>query len=61
MLHIVVLEPSPFRRDETFVMGPYPWWKAVLVAWWETQKNPFSQAMVVNAAASIFHGEKVLW
>lgn len=60
-LWIIVVEPSPFRRDETYVIGPYRRRKALRVARAEMVKHPFGHAHVLPADAAVEQGEKQLW
>ena len=60
---IVVVEPSPFRRDETYVLGPYgkigAWWHA----WLAVQANPYGEARAVqtNERTRVELNGHVLW
>lgn len=61
MKQILVIEPSPFRREETYVRGPY----GRLRAWWtarmEVQRHPFAEVRVLPAASTVLIGERILW
>lgn len=59
--HIVVVEPSPFRRAETYVLGPFPFGKAKRVARRECNKHPFSEVFVTPKTSTINLGNTVLW
>lgn len=58
---ILVIEPSPFRRDETYVKGPYSpfraWWEANLVC----LRHPYAQVNVVSSKCTITMGDCTLW
>ena len=61
MKRILVVEPSPFRRDETYVLGPYgrmrAWWTARM----EVRKHPFAEVRVVSASSTVLIGDRILW
>lgn len=58
---ILIIEPSPFRRAETHVRGPY----GRLRAWWEAhrlvRRHPFGEIRVVPATCTVMQGDRVLW
>ena len=57
---IIVAEPSPFRRDETRVSGPYRWrWWAIFIAW--ASVPPYGESRVVSAKATVMLGARQLW
>lgn len=63
---IVIAEPSPFRRAETHVLGPFKWWfRAAFAAWYYVQIHPFAECRVVAAACKVLRGrgpdEETLW
>jgi len=58
---IVIVEPSPFRTDETYVLGPYGKVKAFFVAEWECLNNPYSRVLVYPENTKVSLGERVLW
>ena len=58
---IVIVEPSMFRRDETYVCGPYGRLRAWWVAHWECWRHPYALVQIVSATSTITMGERVLW
>ena len=58
---IVIVEPSEFRRAETYVLGPFSRLRAWWVAHKEVDKHPFGEARVVSADAIVMRGDEVLW
>jgi hypothetical protein len=58
---IIIAEPSPFRRDETVVVGPLPRWKALRHARRYVSRCPFGQARVVPESCEVSQGESKLW
>jgi hypothetical protein len=58
---ILVVEPSMFRRAETYVLGPYPAWLAWLKAHLEVRRHPFGEVSVVSDQATVTLGDRVLW
>lgn len=58
---ILVVEPSVFRRDETYVLGPFHSWTAWLRAHWLVGRYPYGEIRVVDACCVVTLGETVLW
>ena len=58
---ILVVEPSLFRRDETYVLGPFPAWLAWLKAHWLVRRYPWGEIRVEGAGCVVTLGETVLW
>ena len=58
---IVVVEPSPFRRNETYVLGPYSMTRALFAALWATSRHPYSAVWVTSARSHVLLGDKLLW
>lgn len=58
---ILVVEPSPFRRSETRVEGPYGRLRAWLRALWVVRCHPFGEVQVVDARCRVLLGPEVLW
>ena len=58
--YCVVVEPSPFRRDETFVVGPLGRRAALRRARREVRRNPYGEAIVLPAGARIALGDREL-
>jgi hypothetical protein len=58
---ILVVEPSPFRRAETRVMGPYGRVWAWLMAHWVVRRHPYGEVQVVDARCRGELGSDVLW
>jgi hypothetical protein len=59
--YILVVEPSIFRRDETYVLGPVSrFWgyvKARLIVW----NHPYSFVQVLPENSTVYLGERILW
>ena len=58
---IVIVEPSMFRRAETYVLGPFGRLRAWWVAHIEASQHPYSEIRVVPATATVELGDRVLW
>jgi hypothetical protein len=58
---IIVVEPSPFRRDETYVIGPFGRIRAWFKAHWINGCNPWGMVWVVPDDTRIELGNRVLW
>jgi hypothetical protein len=58
--HVVVIEPSPFRVDETYILGPYTFAKAKRVARRELEHNPYGLAQVWSRHGTIMRGNQVV-
>ena len=58
---ILVVEPSVFRRDETYVIGPMSrFWgyvKAKLIVW----NHPYSLVRILPEHSTVYLGEEILW
>ncbi len=53
---IVIVEPSPFRRDETYVLGSYGRLVAWFIAHREARRHPFSLINTCGATATVAAG-----
>jgi hypothetical protein len=61
-LQIVCVEPSPFRRGESYVLGPFNIYRAWRVANREVAVHPFAEALVVRADNQLVaQGSRILW
>jgi len=60
-LWILIVEPSPFRRAETSILGPYRKRKAFRVARGYCRRHPYGEARVMPADVTVMRGEKQLW
>lgn len=58
---ILVVEPSPFRRNETYVIGPFGRVKAYFKAWMIVNRNPFSEVRVMPAECKVLSGDRILY
>lgn len=59
---IVVIEPSIFRRGETYVVGPFPTFgNGRMEAQWAVRRNPYAEAQVLQASTTVFLGKRQLW
>lgn len=58
---IIIAEPSPFRRDETVVVGPLGRWAALRHARRYVRRCPFGQARVVPETCEVSQGNVKLW
>lgn len=61
MTQILVIEPSPFRKAETYVKGPYGPWRAWVEANIVCWLQPYAQVEIVSATCTITVGERTLW
>ena len=61
MHYIVAIEPSPFRRHDSYVLGPYPRWMALMAARGAVSRHPFGAASVVPESAIVTRGDSILW
>lgn len=59
--YILVVEPSIFRRDETYVIGPFSgFWgyvMAKLIVW----NHPHSEVRVLPDNSIVYLGDRILW
>lgn len=59
---IVVIEPSIFRRGETYVIGPFPTFgKGWMDAQRAVRRNPHAEARVLPASTTVLLGRRQLW
>lgn len=58
--HIVVVEPSDFRRGESYVLGPFSWLKAKKEARRAVRAHPYGQAMVWSRHGTVMLGKEEL-
>lgn len=59
---IVVIEPTIFRRGETYVVGPFPTFgNGWMEAQWAVMRNPYAEARIFPASATVIIGSRQLW
>jgi hypothetical protein len=58
---IVIVEPSPFRTDETAVIGPMGRRKGIRTARKYLRANPYGEARVVPYTCKVTVDGAVLW
>jgi len=58
---IVLVEPSIFRRDESYVLGPFSRlrarWEGIKIVWC----NPHAEARIVPAECVVVAGDRRVW
>lgn len=57
--HIVVLEPSLLRDDETYILGPFSFMEAKEVATREIEQNPYGRVTVRDRHLPVFFGDVI--
>lgn len=58
---ILLVEPSPFRRDESYVIGPYNPARAIWIGRTLAGRNPYTEVRFVPACCKIMRGNRVLY
>lgn len=58
---VVVVEPSPFRQRETYLIGPLPRRQAMRAARRACRQHPFSEVLVVDAKHKVARGDVLIW
>ena len=58
---ILIVEPSLFRREDTYILGPYGRIRAFFVALRTVIRYPESEVRVVSAKATVMIGDQVLY
>jgi len=58
--HLVMVEPSMFRRDECYILGPFPWKQALRVAKREVRIHPHGETQVVSRHGTVMQGDEIL-
>jgi len=58
---ILLVEPSPFRLKESYVIGPYNPVKAIWISRRITSRNPYTEIRVGSAASIVMRGEQILY
>jgi hypothetical protein len=62
MAYIVAIEPSPFRRHHSYVLGPFRFWlRAWIAAKLAMWKHPFGMAMIMPDDSLVTRGSEILW
>lgn len=58
---ILIVEPSPFRRDETYILGPYGRFKAWWIAHSICTRHPYAEVRVETATCTVLRGDEILY
>jgi hypothetical protein len=58
---VLIVEPSPFRLNESYVVGPYNPAKAIWISRRIASRNPYTEIRVGSAACIVVRGTRILY
>ena len=58
---VIIIEPSPFRRNESYVIGPFRPIRALLIGHIIASRNPYTEITFASANCQVWQGTKLVY
>jgi len=58
---VLIVEPSPFRRNESYVIGQYNQAKAIWIGRSIVRRNPYTEIRIASATCVVARGTRILY
>jgi len=58
---VAIVDPSPFRRNESYVIGPFSPIRALLIGHIIASRNPYTKITFASANCQVWQGTKLVY